>query len=186
MTSGKKSAEAIVFGHIIQSVPFLLSFSSFFFLFSFLLLQPSRSMEDSHSQDINQVLGFFQVDLARGLTPAQHEANAKKYGKNSLPEPEKTPLWKLILEQFEDNLVRILLAAAIVSFLLALFEEEHERAKAFIEPLVIVLILIANACVGVYQESSAEDAIEVLGSILLFLIVLEEFFQVNFFFLIFF
>jgi len=46
-----------------------------------------------------------------------------------LPAPEGTPLWKLILEQFEDNLVRILLLAAIVSFGLALFEEGEEQAQ---------------------------------------------------------
>jgi len=119
-------------------------------------------MEDGHAKTVDEVLNYFGTDFERGLSTDQIKRNQEKYGPNELPTEEGKTIWQLVLEQFDDLLVKILLLAAIISFVLALFEEHEDTFTAFVEPLVILLILIANAIVGVWQERNAESAIEAL------------------------
>uniref|UniRef100_A0A667WYK0 Calcium-transporting ATPase n=1 Tax=Myripristis murdjan TaxID=586833 RepID=A0A667WYK0_9TELE len=119
-------------------------------------------MENAHTKAPAECLAYFGVNENTGLTPDQFKKNLAKHGYNELPAEEGKSIWELIAEQFEDLLVRILLLAACISFVLAWFEEGEETVTAFVEPFVILLILIANAVVGVWQERNAEDAIEAL------------------------
>lgn len=122
-------------------------------------------MELAHTKTYKETQDYFNTDPERGLSLDQVKKNQDKYGPNELPAEEGKTLLQLIIEQFDDLLVKILLLAAIISFVLALFEEhedESSQVTAFVEPFVILLILIANAVVGVWQERNAESAIEAL------------------------
>ncbi|QRW00271.1 calcium transporting ATPase [Ceratobasidium sp. AG-Ba] len=123
----------------------------------------TTKMDGAWIKTSDEVLSHFSVSRHTGLSTRQADAHATKYGKNELPEEPPTPLWELILEQFKDQLVLILLGSAVVSFVLALFEESDSGPfMAFVEPAVILLILVANAAVGVIQETKAERAIDAL------------------------
>jgi Ca2+-transporting ATPase len=119
--------------------------------------------------------------LAKGLSEQSVQEKRDECGWNELEKPPSKALWKLVLEQFDDALVKILVLAALVSFVLAISEELEsvketntstttsllslltlQSLKAFVEPGVIVLILLLNAIVGVWQESNAEKALEAL------------------------
>uniref|UniRef100_A0A8B9LV30 Calcium-transporting ATPase n=1 Tax=Astyanax mexicanus TaxID=7994 RepID=A0A8B9LV30_ASTMX len=119
-------------------------------------------MDNAHTKTVEEVLGYFGVNESTGLSSEQLRKSRERWGPNELPAEEGKSLWELVLEQFEDLLVRILLLAACISFTLAWFEEGEGTITAFVEPFVILLILIANAIVGVWQERNAENAIEAL------------------------
>uniref|UniRef100_A0A8C7ZRX3 Calcium-transporting ATPase n=1 Tax=Oryzias sinensis TaxID=183150 RepID=A0A8C7ZRX3_9TELE len=95
-------------------------------------------MENAHTKSATEVLDHFGVNENTGLTQEQVKVNLEKYGLNELPAEEGKSLWELVVEQFEDLLVRILLLAACVSFernaenaIEALKEYEPEMGKVY-------------------------------------------------------
>lgn len=119
-------------------------------------------MDAAWTKSVHEALTLLQVDPSKGLSDDEVQQRRQKYGSNTLPEQPPTPLWQLILDQFKDQLVLILLASAVISFVLALLEEDTTLGAALIEPGVIFLILVANATVGVVQERNADKAIDAL------------------------
>lgn len=93
-------------------------------------------MENAFLKSTAEVLKHFDVTERSGLSSNQVAASRQKYGSNSLPDDPPTPLWKLVLEQFKDQLVLILLGSATISFVLALFEEGDDWT-AFVDPVVV-------------------------------------------------
>nr|BCQ84887.1 sarco/endoplasmic reticulum calcium ATPase [Symplocarpus renifolius] len=117
------------------------------------------------SWPVEQCLKEYGVKLDKGLNSLEVEKGRERYGWNELAKEKGKPLWRLVLEQFDDVLVKILLMAAFISFVLAYLqgtESGHVGFEAYVEPFVIVSILILNAIVGVWQENNAEKALEAL------------------------
>lgn len=93
-------------------------------------------MDQSFTKSTAEVLGHFKVQESQGLSSQQVSTSRQKYGNNALPEDPPTPVWQLILEQFKDQLVIILLASAAISFVLALLEDSEDWT-AFVDPVVV-------------------------------------------------
>ena len=72
-----------------------------------------------HKKSVEDVLKELGTNLDTGLTQKEAEERLAKYGHNQLEKEEEESIWEKIKEQFEDLLVRILLFAAFISFLIA-------------------------------------------------------------------
>uniref|UniRef100_A0A8C9X7K4 Calcium-transporting ATPase n=1 Tax=Sander lucioperca TaxID=283035 RepID=A0A8C9X7K4_SANLU len=100
-----------------------------------------------------EVLSYFGVTEETGLSPEQFKKNLEKYGFNELPAEEGKTIWELVVEQFEDLLVRILLLAACISFV-SFWHVQGGHCT-------IMTIFYVLFCV-LQQERNAESAIEAL------------------------
>lgn len=118
------------------------------------------------ARTVDECAEHFCVDLKCGLTSGQVETYRSAYGWNELEKEPGTPFWQLVAEQFDDALVKILLGAAGVSGALAVWDAaeagEPVGAEDFLETFVILLIIVLNAVIGVWQESKAESTLAAL------------------------
>ena len=105
-----------------------------------------------------RVLEELGSDVANGLTSGEVEDRKKRYGENMLAEKPPKTLFQRFISQFADILIIILLISAAISFAVSFFSEE----ESFFEPILILVIVIINACIGVFQENKAEKALDAL------------------------
>lgn len=101
---------------------------------------------------------FSQVKSAqKGLTAAEAAKRLEQNGKNKLEEGKKISLFRRFLQQFADPMIIILIVAAVISGITAALSKETPT-----DVFIILIVVIINAVLGVYQESKAEKAIEAL------------------------
>ena len=112
-----------------------------------------------HSQSQNEVLKQLAVDPAAGLAEGEVAARRERYGDNKLREKKKKSTFQRFLDQFKDVMILILIAAAVISFVVVCVEKNWGE---LFEPALILLIVILNAVMGVYQEGKAEKALDAL------------------------
>ncbi len=113
---------------------------------------------NGHFLSAQEVIEKLGSDKNNGLSDSQAKKRLEKSGENKLAEKKKASLIRRFLEQFSDFCVIILFVACIISFATGVIEGEGD----FVEPIVILSIVILNAVIGVYQESRAEKAIDAL------------------------
>ncbi len=109
-----------------------------------------------YREEISSVLNEVKSS-PEGLTSAEAGRRLEENGRNKLAEAPKDSLIKRFLNQLKDPMIIILLVAAAISAVLAVFENEFPW-----DVIIILVVVIINSVLGVYQESKAEKAIEAL------------------------
>jgi Ca2+-transporting ATPase len=92
------------------------------------------------------------ADAVRGLTTAEAAARLGRHGANAIRERARRPAWRMLLDQFTDLMIIVLIGAAIVSGLVGDLEDT----------IAIIVILVLNGVIGFVQEYRAERAIAAL------------------------
>ncbi|MBP1554539.1 MAG: cation-translocating P-type ATPase [Oscillospiraceae bacterium] len=106
----------------------------------------------------DRVLEELGSDVAAGLSSEEVLGRKERYGENALAEKPPKTLLQRFISQFADILIIILLISAAISFTVSLISDD----ESFFEPILILVIVIINACIGVFQESKAEKALDAL------------------------
>jgi Ca2+-transporting ATPase len=92
-----------------------------------------------------------------GLSSSEAEARLVEHGKNKLKEGKKISIFSRFLKQICDPMMLVLIAAAILSGVTAVYSGE-----SLTDVFIILFVVLLNAVLGVLQESKAEEAIEAL------------------------
>ena len=105
-----------------------------------------------HTLSAKETARSFGADLDSGLSNKEAARRLAESGYNELQEAPRPPFWRLLLGQFENFVVMMLIVASLVSSFLG----------DYLEASVIMAIVILNAIIGVIQESKAEEALAAL------------------------
>lgn len=115
------------------------------------------------TKSAKEVLQEFEVDPSKGLSNEEAGQRLIKNGPNKLPEKKKTPLFLVFLQQFNDPMIFILLAAALLSVAISIYDVvQHGGSFDFADPIIIMGVCVLNAIIGTVQENKAEKSLEAL------------------------
>ncbi len=106
----------------------------------------------------NEVLKELGVDPSIGLSDEEAKKRLEQYGLNKLKGKPKKSIISLFLAQLNDMLIYVLLAAAAITFIISIIEDSGEIA----DTIIILMVVVLNAVIGVFQEFKAEKAVEAL------------------------
>lgn len=105
-----------------------------------------------HTQSIADVENRLTVPDG-GLTDEEAAVRLEQYGLNEVEAEQEVPWWSLLLYQFRDPLIYVLLVAAAVTLVL----------RDFTDTGVILAVVIINAVIGYVQEHRAQQAMHALA-----------------------
>lgn len=104
------------------------------------------------NQSTEDVLAQLEVDLEHGLTSEEAARRLEQYGPNKLPDQKRKSILSMFLAQLQDTMIYILLAATVLSVIMT----------DYAEAVIILIVVLLNAAIGVFQENKAEQAMEAL------------------------
>ncbi|HLA97460.1 MAG TPA: cation-translocating P-type ATPase [Anaerolineales bacterium] len=116
-------------------------------------IEISRQDGDSwHALEAKEILRRLETPADKGLTTEEAHKRLEQFGPNALMEAPVTSFWQMLVQQFNNFVVLMLIAAALISAVLG----------EYVEASAIMAIVVLNAALGVIQEHRAEQALAAL------------------------
>lgn len=106
-----------------------------------------------YTESVPDVEKELKTSLDAGLSDSEAKARLEKYGPNALAAKKKESMFMRFIDQFKDFMIIVLIIAAILSGVVA---------KEWTDAAIIMIVVILNAILGVFQEARSEAAIEAL------------------------
>ena len=106
-----------------------------------------------YSMSVEDVAKEVKTGVDSGLKNSEVETRRQKYGMNEIVSKNKKPIWKMIVEQFTDFMIIVLIIAAVMSAI---------ASGEIVDSAIILLIVVVNAIIGVVQEVKAQKSLESL------------------------
>ena len=109
------------------------------------------------NKSIEEAEKILETNIQNGLTENDVKTKREKYGLNMLKAKKKASLLQRFIEQFKDFSIIVLIIAAIVSGFVGI-----SQGEGMTDTIIILIVLLANAIIGIAQESKAEKSLEAL------------------------
>ncbi len=117
-----------------------------------------------HTRKIDRTLALLETDAQIGLTETQVIDRQQKFGANELVAAASRQWWQILLDQFTNIMLVMLLVVAVVSGIFDCMEIQAGKTSGlpFKDTIAILSIVILNGILGYFQESRAEQALSAL------------------------
>ena len=111
----------------------------------------------SHQLNVKETFKIFLTDPVKGLSSGEAGARQARDGFNEFEKTKHTTLWQKFISQFKSFMIIVLIFAAIISGVTG-----YMNGEGITDALIILVILIATAIIGVFQEAKAEKSLDAL------------------------
>ncbi|MCR5787445.1 MAG: cation-translocating P-type ATPase [Acholeplasmatales bacterium] len=135
-------------------------------------MEEKKLKKQFETKTVEETVSLLKTNTSSGLSEEEAKVRLEKYGKNELKEKEKDSWIKIFLSQLRDPMIYILFAAIIVTIIVSIYDTvknaragnsfDFLKVGDWPDVIIIMAVIIINACIGTIQEIKAETSLEAL------------------------
>ena len=110
-----------------------------------------------YNNSVEEVTELLSTSIKTGLSADEVKKRQEQYGLNEFAKKKGKTLFSKFLAQFKSFMIIVLLVAAAISGVVG-----YMHGEGFTDAIIILVIVILNACIGTAQEAKAEKSLEAL------------------------